>query len=286
MKCSSDKILNPKTGRCVLKSGKIGKDLLKNRRSTPKQEPSSNVKSEKTEKLEKEVKSLKQAYENALRNLQKCNANFYDLKQKYEISIHKSAHSHKQDHHSERKKASAPFASDKEKAKHKEAVEKMKKIQKDLGVALGASLTVKEERSQLTAELHKLGSTIEEKKAELEKVNDKYESVLALIKDSKRAAGKKADSKDERIRSAQQVAINDAKRRIGILETKLDKAMLTARLISKDIETIGKRRTKLEKEIREKIRVDEKLEKIVDERRRLYKNASKNVDELLAEISR
>ena len=105
--CKSTQIRNPKTGRCVSKTGKIGKEILAGKggrsASSSPQEPK---KSDRTKQLESEVKSLKIAYDNALKNLQKCNANFYDLKQKYEISMQKSAHSHKQDHHSERKKAS------------------------------------------------------------------------------------------------------------------------------------------------------------------------------------
>ena len=37
--CESNKICNPETGRCVLKTGKIGKELLKNkspRRASPR----------------------------------------------------------------------------------------------------------------------------------------------------------------------------------------------------------------------------------------------------------
>ena len=31
MKCTAEKIINPKTGRCVLKSGKIGKEMMMGR---------------------------------------------------------------------------------------------------------------------------------------------------------------------------------------------------------------------------------------------------------------
>lgn len=44
--CDKDKILNPKTGRCVLKSGKIGKELMQkksSRKSTSKSISSSNM---------------------------------------------------------------------------------------------------------------------------------------------------------------------------------------------------------------------------------------------------
>ena len=39
VKCPRDKICNPETGRCVLKTGKIGKALLKSRASPRRASP-------------------------------------------------------------------------------------------------------------------------------------------------------------------------------------------------------------------------------------------------------
>ena len=53
--CPPDKILNPKTGRCVKKDGKIGKELMKQTPKTPKQTPKQTPKP--TPKTPKPTKS-------------------------------------------------------------------------------------------------------------------------------------------------------------------------------------------------------------------------------------
>ena len=42
-KCPEDKILNPKTKRCVLKTSKIGKELLKKTKGSPKKEKKKSI---------------------------------------------------------------------------------------------------------------------------------------------------------------------------------------------------------------------------------------------------
>ena len=288
MTCPKDKILNPNTGRCVLKSGKIGKKLLQNKKGGYKSSSNidGNVKSEKTEKLEKEVKSLKQAYENALRNLQKCNANFYDLKQKYEISMHKSAHSHKQDHHSERKKASTTTGKEKHQKRYKKETEKLVAVGNQLKKNLTQLTSLKQNQAAVVAEMHKFNTLVKEKEAESERAHDKYVNMLQTLKDSTNAANKKPDAQLDKNRLVQQVAINDAQRRIPILKKRLQKLREKSESVSDELKDAYRAEITLQSMIENVEASIKSATNEVEKYRSLYTKQSKVVDELIAKMSR
>ena len=199
--CTSSQIRNPKTGRCVSRNGKIGKEILagKGGRTSSYEEPK---KSDKTEKLQREVKSLKIAYEKSLKDLRNCNQNFFDLKQKYEIAMQNSTHSHKQDHHSERKKDSTPSGKEKHQENYKKETEKLKEIDIKLKKALTTLTSSKEQHVKKLSEMHVLNTTVKEKEAEKEEAIDKYKSMFEIVENTKTAAAKKIDSDNERDRGS------------------------------------------------------------------------------------
>lgn len=287
--CKSNQIRNPKTGRCVSKTGKIGKEILSGKggggryaSSSPK-EPK---KSDKTKQLENEVKSLKQAYNNALKNLQKCNDNFYDLKQKYEIAMQNSTHSHKKDHHSERKKASTLGREKLHQLRYKKETEKLAAVGNQLKKNLTHLTSLKEREAKMVAEMHKLNTLVKEKEAESEQAHDKYTSMLEILKDTKQAADKKPDAQSENNRFAQQVAINDAQRRIPILKKRLEKLRETSESVSDELKDAYKAEIAMQSMI-EKLEASIKSEtKEVEKYRSLYTFQSKVVDEIIAKMKK
>lgn len=126
MSCPKDKILNPETGKCVLKTGKIGKEILAKKGAVYRA-----YDSDKTRRLEQELKQTRAAYEKALQNLRICTQNFNDIKQKHDAVEHKVHHSKQKDHYSERKKSATPTSKDKYRDEYNKEVKKEDSINKE-----------------------------------------------------------------------------------------------------------------------------------------------------------
>ena len=125
-KCNSSQIRNPKTGKCVLKSGKIGKEILAGKGAAYRA-----YDSDKTKRLEDELKQLRAAYEKALQNLRICNQDLNDIKHKHDAVEHKIYHSKQKDHYLERKKSATPSSKDKYRDEYNKQVRKEESINRE-----------------------------------------------------------------------------------------------------------------------------------------------------------
>jgi len=169
--CSSNQIRNPKTGKCVLKSGKIGKEILAGKGAAYRA-----YDSDKTKRLEEELNQLRAAYEKALENLRMCTRDFNDIKHKHDAFEHKVDHSKQKDHYSERKKSATPSSKDKHRDEYNKEVKKEESINKEY-------LETLKKHENLVQQKEKCSLKLFETKREM---RDNHNNVAFTIKQAKR----------------------------------------------------------------------------------------------------
>lgn len=169
--CTSSKIINPKTGKCVLKSGKIGKEILAGKGGAYRA-----YDSDKTKRLEEELKQVRAAYEKALQNLRICTQDFNDIKHKHDEIDHKTQHSKQKDHYSERKKRATSSNKDMYRDEYNKEVEKEEIINREYLQSL-------KKHENLVQQKEKCSLKLFETKREMK---ENYNNVAFTIKQAKR----------------------------------------------------------------------------------------------------
>lgn len=285
--CKSSQIRNPKTGRCVSKTGKIGKEILarEGRSRSPRGASTGEAtKSNRTKELEREVKDLKELWSKSQRELKLCHANALKMQQKYEIAMQNATHSHTQDHHSQARNNASPDA----KQAHKSAYEKETKKLKELDTELKSRLTQLTGLRQKLAEksniLQEIKTKLPEKESESQQAHTKYKYMLTILSDTKNAAGKKPDAPNEHDRIAQQVAIDDAKRRIRIIEKKLKALSEKSQRATEEVEDFKALELKVQSEYYNVEKEVKNMETEVKKYRSLYDKQGKVVDKVVAKM--
>lgn len=290
MSCPKDKILNPRTGRCVLKTGKIGKELLKNKKGSYKSSYSSakdgNVKSDRTKELEREVKDLKELWSKSQKELKLCHAHALKMQQKYEIAVQNATHSHKQDHHSQARNNASPAAKQKHNSDYEKETKKLKELDTELKSRVTQLTGLRQKLAEKSTILQEIKTKLSEKEAERQQAHTRYVYMLNILNDTLTAADKKPDAPYEPDRMAQQVAINDAKRRIKIIEKKLTTLALKMRRASEEVEDFKSVEIKVQGEYYKVEKEVKNMEAEVKKYRSLYDKQGKVVDRVVANMKK
>ena len=127
--CNPNQIRNPRTRRCVLKTGRIGRKILAGK-GNEYVFPKKTKHSDKTKKLQEELKQVRSAHERALENLRICIQNLNDLEHKHEEMYHRTQHSKQKDHYLKIKNSATPSGKDKYRNKYNKEVKKDDDINK------------------------------------------------------------------------------------------------------------------------------------------------------------
>ena len=284
--CNSTQIRNPKTGRCVSKTGKIGKEILASKAFGKDPGKGGAAKSNRTKELEREVQDLKKLWLKSQRELKLCHEYALKMQQKYEIAIQNATHSHKQDHHSQARNNASPAAKQSHKSAYEKETKKLKKLDTELKSRVTQLTALRQKLAEKSTILQEIKTKLSEKEAELGKEHTKYTYMLSVLSIVENAANKKPDAPYEPDRMAQKVAINDAKRRIRIIEKRLKTLSEKSQRASEEVEDFKKLEIKVQGEYYKVEKEVKNMEIEVKKYRSLYDKQGKVVDDLISKMKK